>query len=46
MRKRSKKQEKKLEFNEKLQIWSDRIGLIISIVLLIVAAVEVVFFLR
>ena len=44
MRKKTKKENKKMDFNEKLQLWSDRLLLGISIMLFVLAVIGFVLF--
>ena len=44
MKKKAKKAGKNLEFNEKMQLWSDRVGLVIAVILFILSAVSLVYF--
>lgn len=46
MKKRIKKVTKKLNFDEKLQIWSDRIGLVLSIILIVLTGISLIYFFR
>lgn len=42
--KKVKRTKEKLEFNEKMQLWSDRVGLVIAVILFILSAVSLIYF--